>query len=307
MKLLKSAQLYRYLCFLFLIGYRVVEGSGSGILVQARSLAEIQETKEIRICVVAPNGQAFLVEPVDCHENCKFGGYVYEMVMAFVETLDKDIKPKLLRVEWDEQFFNKAGKIVWEDSYTPELLASGRCDFYPGLLTKTPQRLKKLDFVTLFPSRTMVVVHKSKKARFNTVTDLCGKVAETTKDTSEHAWLQEQNQTVCTNNPIQIEFINIEDTGSGVDESVTDFWLTDADAAIWETHHRFKNSIGTFTVGPVKEIGWGFRKEDKDLQAAVQKFFDTQKAIKDSTLNTIWKKYLGITLIDFIGLITYVN
>jgi len=136
---------------------------GSVVPAHARSLAEIRKTKEIRI----------------------------RMPLAFAETLGKDVKPKVIRVEFDEQFFNKEGVVVREASYTPELLASGTCDFHATDLSRTSWRLNK--------------------------------------------------------------------------------------------------------------------KEDKDLQAAVQNFFDTQRAVKDSTLNKNWKNTDGITLIEFITLVTSIK
>jgi membrane-bound lytic murein transglycosylase MltF len=277
--------------------------------VQARSLAEILETKEIRICVAAVGDEdVFTVEPVDCRENCKVGGSFYEMMMAFVEILGKDVKPKFLRVEWDEQFFNKDGVVVREESYTPELLASGQCDVYPNALALYPWRLKKLDIVILIPDRSIVIVPKSKQVEFKTPADLCGKVAATVKDTGLHMWLQEQNKGLCAVHPIQIEFTTtFDDMWVEVDKGRVDFILSITYAAIWLTRHEFKNSVGVFTVGPMDYLGWGFRKEDKDLQAAVQKFFDTQRAAEDSPLNQIWEKYLGMTLVDYIGLVTKIE
>jgi membrane-bound lytic murein transglycosylase F len=104
-------------CFLLVCGYVSI--------IHARSLAEIEQTLEIRFCV-SPFIPQDTVEPADCRENCRFGGYSYDMTMAFLETLGKDIQPKFLRVEWDEQFFNKEGKVVRDDTYTPELMASGK-------------------------------------------------------------------------------------------------------------------------------------------------------------------------------------
>lgn len=148
----------------------------------ARSLAEIEQSNEIRICI-SPFPPQDTVEPADCRENCKFGGYAYDMSMAFVGTLKKGIKAKFMRVEWDEQFFNKMGKVIRDDAYTPELMASGKCDLYPGM-NKIDWRLNKFDFVTLNADRMVVVVNKSKQALFKSEADLGGKMAATMKDSS---------------------------------------------------------------------------------------------------------------------------
>lgn len=195
--------------------------SSSGIPTQARSLEEIQQTKEIRICLVPKHPTVVMVEPADCHENCKYSGAAYEIAMTFVETLGNQVKPKFLRVEFDEQFFNKEGVVAREDSYTPELLASGQCDLYPNNLTKNSWRLKKLDFVILFPSRMMVLVHKSKKVGFKTPADLGGKGAAVVKDTSYHTWLQEQNKSTYATNPIQIKLMGFDESLEAVVSRLT--------------------------------------------------------------------------------------
>ena len=64
-----------------------------------------------------------------------------------------------------------------------------------------------------------------------------------------------------------------------------------------------KNSVAAFAVGSVVEQGWGFRKEDTDLQAAARKFLEDQKATGDSLWNTQWKKGMGITLPEYTKLV----
>ena len=271
---------------------------GYAAAVQARSLAEILQSGEIRFCV-SPFPPQDTVEPADCRENCKFGGYSYDLAMAFVEALGKGLKPKFMRVEWDEQFFNKEGKVVREDAYTPELLASGKCDLFPGL-TKVGWRLNKFDFVTLNPSRMVVVVNKASKAQFTKPADLGGKLASTMKDSSWQTWLEEQNKTVYAANPIRIKLVPAQDVLKAVDIGQADFALSDSELAMWFINNDLKNSVTAFAVGSKTEIAWAFRKYDKDLQAAVQKFFDAQRPVKDSALNKIWIKNYGMTVNEFI-------
>ena len=47
----------------------------------------------------------------------------------------------------------------------------------------------------------------------------------------------------------------------------------------------------------------GVRKEDTDLQAAVQAFFEVQKAMATSTVNQIWERTFGLTLTKFEGFV----
>jgi membrane-bound lytic murein transglycosylase F len=270
----------------------------SGDLAQGRSLEQVQATKEVRLCLVPVPG-GFTVEPPGCREDCRFAGDLYDLAGAFAASLGGGVKAKVLRVEWDEQFFNKEGKTVREDSYTPQLLASGHCDVYATGLSKLPWREKKLAFVTLYPTRMTVVVNRPRKGEFKTPADLCGKTAATVKDTSYHTWLQSQNQSVCAANPIRIELMTFEESAKAVDSGKMDFEMDNFDNTLW-LGSPFKNSVAAFAVGSTIEQGWAFRAEDKDLQAAAQRFFEAQKTGKDSLLNKQWKAAVGMTLPEYI-------
>lgn len=273
------------------------------ISIEARTLEEILKTKEIRICVSPIHPSVCSAEPEGCREDCRISGPVYEQVMAFVSYLGKDIEPKFISVGWDEQFFNADGMTIRDASYTPELLDSCKCDFYPNNLAKNEWRLKKLDFVTLFPNRMMVIVNKSQIAKFKSALDLAGKTAAIEKDTSYHTWMQEKNKAAYQANPILIRLVKTDQAFRMVDSEMIDFTMTDADAAIWAVRHQFQNTTLAFPVGTTDEIGWAFRKSDTDLQIAVKKFFNQQRASEDSAINEIWKKYFDMTLTRFIMLI----
>ena len=264
----------------------------------ARSLQEIQATNELRICLVAVPG-GFQAEPPDCRENCTFSGDIYELASAFSHSLGSDLKPVVRRVDWDQQFFDADGQTVRDGSYTPELLASGTCDVYATGMTRLPWRERKLAFVTTYPTRMMVVTNKSRAAQFRGPADVCGKTAATVKDTSYHTWMQEQNQAACAANPIQIELMTFEESARAVDAGRADFMLDNFDSTMW-VGSPFKNSIAVFPVGPRVEQGWAFRKEDRELQAAAEKFFETQKAERDSLLNEQWKSAVGMSLPEYL-------
>ncbi len=113
----------------------------------ARSLDEIRKTKELRICITATHPAYATAEPANCREECKFTGPVYEETRAFALSLGNGVRGKYLRVAWDEQFFDKEGKSDRAAAYTPELLASGKCDLYASNMTKNEWRLKKMDII----------------------------------------------------------------------------------------------------------------------------------------------------------------
>lgn len=265
----------------------------------ARSLEEIVRSGELRVCIAPIHPSIAIVEPPDCRANCAIRGPTYDSVLAFTATLGDGVSAHFQRVDWDEQFHNASGKTVRDASYTPALMADGTCDLYPSKLTRNAWRLKKLDFVTLFKNRMMVIVKKAEARQYVDLDDLAGKVAAAEKDTSFHTWLQEQNANQFARSPVEIELMPMMQGIDAVDRGQVDFMMMDSDAAIWSTRNQFSNSTVAFPVGPVDEIGWAFRKSDKGLQAAVRGFFAAQKADSNSALNRIWRDALGISLERF--------
>ena len=284
------------LCALLIIG-------AMALPCYARSLAEIKKTKEIRVCIAQNDPMFSVVEPAHCHENCKFAGLVYEEAKAFVLGLGNGVRGKYLVVEWDEMFLNKEGKTDREGTYTPELLASGKCDLYATNMTKNAWRQKKLDIVTLYSGRMMVIASKAMQGKIKTASALAGKSAAIEKDTSYHTWLQEQNQSTWAASPVIIKLMPSQESVMAVDAGEVDFTLVDSEIAIWITRKQLRNAKAVFPVGPMEELGWAFRKDDKDLQAVVQKFFAKQKESDASAFNQIWERYFGISLNKFISVI----
>ena len=68
--------------------------AGTACPVHARSLAAIQQSQEIRICLSPIHPAVAVAQPPDCRDDCTFSGPAYEAVLAFVATLGTDIKPK---------------------------------------------------------------------------------------------------------------------------------------------------------------------------------------------------------------------
>jgi ABC-type amino acid transport substrate-binding protein len=270
----------------------------------ARSLEEIRKSGEIRIGLSPIHPSVCSVLPEGCRTNCRFSGPAYEIALAFAQSLGTGIKPRFLSVGWDEQFYNEEGKTVREGSYTPALLASGQVDLYPNNLSVNKWRKKKFDFVVLFPSRRMVVVHRSQKEKMKKIQDLAGKTALVEKDTSYHTWLQEQNLTVFSEHPMIIRLVTTREGLRLLNDGEANFTVIDSDAAIWAIREEYRNLEMAFPVGGNDENGWGLRKQDQDLQNAVQQFFNRQRADENSDLNRIWQHYYGMSLTEFIRLVS---
>lgn len=276
-KLIKSYAVILLACMIFF--------SQSNIPVFARSLEQIRQSGEIRLCIAGSSSSLYT-----------------KMGTAFAENLG--VKANIKKLDsWDQQFHNKDGVTIKEQSYTPYLMENKECDCYPNDLVMHEWRMKKLDFVLLFKTRMTVVVHKDKKNNFKTAADLKGKTAAVMKGTTYHTWIEEKNKTDFADNPVKIQFMPTDESMNAVDNKLVDFSIIGADGALNWTRNRIKNSETAFFVGPVTQVGWAFNKSDKDLQKAAQEtFLFLQKA--GSEFDSIWKQEVGIPLSDYILFIT---
>jgi len=258
---------------------------GGSSMTAARSLDDIKKSGEIRLCVAGSSYELYT-----------------QMGTAFAESLG--LKAKVRKLDsWDQQFQNKEGITLKEESYTPYLMESGECDIYPNDLVIQEWREKKLDFAVLFRTRMTVVVHKDNQNNFKTEADLKGKQAAIMNGTTYHTWMEEKNKSDFADNPIKIQFMPTDDSMLAVDNKSVDFTVIGADGALNWTRNKVKNSVTPFFIGPVTRLGWGFCKKDTDLQDAVRKFFDSQQKV-NSRFDIIWKKKVGISLSEYMLFIT---
>lgn len=245
-----------------------------------RTLEEIRKTDELRICVAGSSYELYTA-----------------MALAFAEHLG--VSPRVKQLDsWDQQFQNDKGVTDKDAAYTPYLMDSGECDCYPNDVVKNEWRLKKLDFVILFRTRMVVVVHKDNQPGYTEVAALAGKKAAIQKWTSYHSWLEAQNARARLSSPVRIQFMTTNESMQAVDAKSVDFTIIGADGALNWTRNRVKNLVVAFPIGDTTEVGWAFRKRDKDLQEAVRRFFDAQAAV-GSRFDDIWKEKVGISLSEF--------
>jgi len=263
-------------------------GGGVSRLAYGRSLEEIRKTKELRICL-AGSSQDFY----------------QKNALAFVDYLGSDIQAKFVRFDnWNDQFLNRDGIVIQDEAYTPEPLASGRCDLYPNDLVRLEWREKKMAYVILYFSRNTIIVDKARIGEFKDIHDLAGKTVAVMEGTSYHTWLEEQNATLFKNNPVRITFMPQQEAILAVTAGHFDFAVTGTDGALWAIHRFAPDATVAFPVGERTEYGWCFRNEDADLQEAVRQFFDAQRRSPDSELNRNWQEYIGMTLGEFTLFVT---
>ena len=249
-----------------------------------RSLDEIMKSGVIRICLAGTKQD-----------------FYQKNAIAYVDSLGRGVKAEFTHFEaWDDQFRNSTGEVLRDEAYTPEPLASGKCDMYPNDLVKVRWREKKLAFVPLYISRNTIIVNKTRKEEFKDIKDLAGKTAAVMKGTSYHTWIDDMNRSVFKEDPVKIVFLPQKDAILAVDAGKADFSVIGADGALWSRKNFAGNVSVAFPVGEITEYGWCFKNEDKDLQESVACFFDQQKELPGSELNRNWKENTGITLDDFI-------
>ncbi len=208
----------------------------------ARSLDEIRKSGELRLCVAGSSSRLYSQMGTVFAEHLR--------VRANIKKLDS----------WDQQFHNKDGVTVKEESYTPLLMETGECDCYPNDVVMHEWRMKKLGFVVLFKTRMTVVVHRDKKENFRSKADLMGKTAAVMKGTTYHTWIEEKNRTDFADNPVRIQYMSTDDSMKAVDSKAADFTVIGADGALNWTRNKVKNSETAFFVGPVTQVGWAFEK-----------------------------------------------
>jgi membrane-bound lytic murein transglycosylase MltF len=246
----------------------------------SRSLAEIRKSNELRICVAGSSYQLYTA-----------------MALAFAEHLG--VSPSVKRLaSWDQQFQNDKGVTDKDATYVPALMDSGDCDVYPNDLVKNDWRSKKLDFVILFRTRMVVVVNKDIQSAYKGIPDLAGKTAAIQKGTSYHSWLEAQNAGPLASNPVGIQFMTTDDSMRAVDAKSADFTIIGADGALNWTRNKVQHVVVAFPIGDTTEVGWAFRKNDRELQEAVRRFFDSQAAV-GSRFDEIWQERVGIPLSEF--------
>ena len=235
-------------------------------------------------------------------------GPVRLLTDAFSESLGDNIKPKYRIISSDERFHNESGQTIREASYTPALLASGTCDIYSSHMGVKDWRLKKFDMPRLYVARDMVIINTAQKNAIKTLVDLAGKKAAVTHNSYQHAWLDQQNKLMYSDNPVTFNFYSDFTTLlAAIDDNQADFAILSSEDALWFTRHQLKQSMAAFSFGDTLEVGWGFHKQHKALQAAFTEWLSIQKEDQNSVWNTVWKDTFGLSFSKYLRLVAKIK
>lgn len=177
-----------------------------------------------------------------------------------------------------------------------EELTDGNVDIIWNGLDITEERKEYMLFSKPYmDNRQILLVKRGAVDRIRTVGDLEGKVVGTQAGSSSETYV---NDTPSFKNSFAAfkTYRNFKDAFAELDSGDVDALICDEIVARYELGKiPPKFVIVEVTIGPVTEIGIGFRKNDTELRDKVQKVFDDM--IRDGTAKAISEKWFNADLI----------
>ncbi len=222
-----------------------------------------------------------------------------EIAIEFNKFIKKNMSETL--VKWKELFAELPGFTDLSKSYTPYLLDKV-CSFYAVSMTATEDRSRILNIIPFYAGRTMVVVRSEDRKKFSGIESLKGASTVVIKNTTYAQWLKTISQ---QRKNLNLNVLELE-TGHTVEYLLSkkvDFIQLDTIQALYFMNHYRDQVAMAFPTGPNERIGWGFAKADKKTPEMFQKFISEQRANPGSKINSIYKKYFGVTLKEFDSLV----
>ena len=254
-------------------------GLGLGTVVNACTLAEIQQSGSLRLCVA---GSSAAFYQANGEALAKFLGLAPEVIAL---------------KEWDLQFQNSAGVVVKEASYVAQPLANGQCDVFPNDLHALDWRASKMDLVPYYTTRKVVVAHRDQRS-LHEVADLKGHNAAVQKGTAYDAWLKEQNQTTFSHQPVRISYAPTAEAMVAVANKSADFTVVGAEASFKWVRGDLDNLDILFPVDAPVGVAWGIHPKAQGLRPRIEQFFK-ESARVGSALDHSWRKQYGISLMEY--------
>ena len=191
------------------------------------------------------------------------------------------VKLELLPIDWN----NKENE-----------LESGRIDIIWNGLDITPERKERILYSKPYmDNRQILIVKKDNHQGIRSEADLAGKRVGT-QNGSNSADYVEQNAALKNSFAEFKTYRNFRDAFNELESGDIDVLIVDELAGRYEMSKvPSKFDPIEVTIGPVTEIGIGFRKEDVVLRDKVQKIFDDM--IKDGTARKISEQWFQADLI----------
>lgn len=257
-------------------------------LAKPRTYDEIIQSKELKICYPLWIGKDSLAD---------FPSPYMEMAVAFAKK--KNLEPKLKLIAWSDQFLNADGKVMQGETYTPALFDKQECDLFASNISPLEWRKKLMDLNWIYISTMTVVVRKEDKKKYKKPEDLKGKTVYVMPNSTYHQWLLQYQETLKDSEKIKIIEAPEGGTVAYLLDKKADFIIYESQNALYAKHNISDAVTIAFSLGKALESGWGFPKGSEKMKSDILEFFEQQKNDPKSTVNDIYKKYLGLTLIDY--------
>ena len=204
-------------------------------------------------------------------------GLTYDMLKAFEDQINADLKRKAVRVHVVFVPVNR-------DELIPGLL-EGRGDIAAGGLTMTPERTQLVDFSTpLAMNVREIVVTGSGGPVLSSVDDLAGKTIHVRKSSSYYESLLRLNTSLRKSGKPAItlvpadEILEDEDLLEMVNAGILPMIVTDSPIAeFWQQIFPDLRLHPDITVNTGGEIAWAIRKNSPNLKAVVNHFVAQNK------------------------------
>lgn len=251
-------------------------------------LSEIRKRKRIRALVTYSWTDFFF------DDNGAPKGLQVELLQAYEKQLNKGVKKAAdhVRVQFIPTTFERL---------IPDLL-SGRGDIAAAILTLTPERENKIDFITSKSQQVseLVVTHKSVD-NISSVEDLAGRELYLLSGSSYVEHLKELNLVfkkkklkpikIVEAEPHQLSEDILELVNSGVVKITV---VDDYKAHIWAQVLPDIRPLDDVAIKTGNVVGWGIRKNNPELEKSLMVFL---KQVKKGTLlgNMLFNRYYGKT------------
>ncbi len=175
-------------------------------------------------------------------------------------------------------------------------LESGRIDIIWNGLDITPERKERILYSKPYmDNRQILLVKKDNHQGIRSETDLAGKIVGTQAGSNSETYIH-QNEDLRDSFAEFKTYRNFRDAFNELESGAVDVLIVDELAGRYEMSKvPSKFDPIEVTVGPVTEIGIGFRKEDVELRDKVQKVFDSMVA--DGTARKISEHWFQADLI----------
>lgn len=245
-----------------------------------RTLAEIQHSRELRICVAGSSADYYRANGED------FARYLG--VKATVTVL----------AAWDQQFHNAQGVTLRDASYEAAPLATGRCDLYPNDLHITEWRKQKMTLVPYFVTRSVVVARPEMRPILRRAEDLAGRLASVQAGTAYDDWLRQFNADAGESQQVAIQHAPTAQAMQAVAQRRADFTVIAAESAFNWVRNDPENLDMLFPVGDATQAGWGISFKAADLGQALRQYFEESRRV-GSGLDLSWRRKYGVSLVEY--------